>query len=56
MEFFFEEFGAAVGVYEVFGGVAVGGDAQADGATLEGGAQIRDALAVGVIQRFGDAQ
>jgi len=49
VEFFLEKFGAAVGVHQVFGCVAVGGDAQADGATLEGRAQIRNALAVGVI-------
>ena len=35
VEFFFEEFSAAVGVDEVFGGVAVSGDAKADGAALE---------------------
>ena len=35
VEFFFEEFSAAVGVDEVFGGVAVGGYPQTDGAALE---------------------
>ena len=35
VEFFFEEFGAAVGVDQVFGGIAVGGDAQTYGAALK---------------------
>jgi hypothetical protein len=35
VEFFLKEFSAAVGVYQVFGGIAVGSDAEADSTTLE---------------------
>ena len=56
VEFLLEEFGAAVGVDQIFGGVAVGGDAKADGPALKRGAQVCDALAVRMIVSFGYAQ
>ena len=56
MELLFEKFGAAIGVAQVFGGVALRGYLKSDGATLERCAQIRDALAVGVIECFRNAK
>ena len=56
VEFAFEEGGAAFGVADVFGGVSAGAELDGDGAALEGGAEILDALAVGMIEAFGDAQ
>ena len=56
VEFAFEEGGAAFGVADVFGGVAAGAELDGYGATLEGGAEILDALAVRVIETFGDAE
>jgi hypothetical protein len=38
VKFFLEKLGAAVGVNQVFGGIAVGGDAKTDGAALKRGA------------------
>jgi hypothetical protein len=56
VEFAFEEAGAAFGVADVFGGIAPGAELDGDGAALKGGAEILDALAVGVIETFGDAE
>ena len=56
VEFLFEEVGAAGGVAEVFGGVAAGFDLEAYGAALEGGVDVVDALAMRVIESFGDAK
>ena len=56
VKFFLEEFGAAVGVDQVFSGVAASGDAKADGATLKRRAKIRNALAMRMIERLGYAQ
>jgi hypothetical protein len=55
MEFFFEEAGAALGVAEIFGYVAVSLHLKSDGASLEGGVQAENSLAVGMVQPFGDA-
>jgi hypothetical protein len=56
VEFAFEEVGAALGVADVFGGVAAGAELDGDGTALERGAEVLDALAVGVIEAFGDAE
>jgi hypothetical protein len=56
VEFAFEEGGAALGVTNVFGGVAAGAELDGYGAALERGAEILDALAMGVIEAFGDAE
>jgi len=56
VEFAFEEGGAAFGVADVFGGVAAYAELDCDGAALEGGLEILDALAMGVIEAFGDAE
>ena len=56
VEFALEEIGAAFGVADIFGGVAAGAELDGYGATLEGGAEILDSLAVGVIEAFGDAE
>src|SRR5580693_5454416 len=55
VEFALEEGGAALGVADVFGGVATDAELDGDGAALERGVQILDALAVGVIEAFGEA-
>jgi hypothetical protein len=56
VEFALEEGGAALGVADVFGGVATDAELDGYGAALKGGAEILDALAVGVIEAFGDAE
>ena len=56
VEVLFEEIGAAVGVAQILGGISTGFYLQAHGAALEGRLNTGDALAVGVIQAFGDAQ
>lgn len=56
VEFAFEEGGAAFGVANVFGGVAADAELDGYGAALEGGAKILDALAVGVVEAFSDAE
>jgi len=56
VKFFFEEIGAAVGVAQILGGISAGFYLQAHGAALEAGLNIGDALAVRVIEAFGDAQ
>ena len=56
VEFAFEEGGAAFGVADVFGGVAAGAELDGYGAALEGGAEILDSLAMGVIEAFGDTE
>ncbi len=55
VEFFFEEVRTAFGIAEVFGDVAAGVDFKSDGATLEGSAHALDALAMRVIETFGNA-
>jgi hypothetical protein len=56
VEFAFEEGGTAFGVAYVLDGVAASAKLDGDGAALEGGAEILYALAVGVIETFGDAE
>jgi len=56
VEFAFEEGGAALGVADVFGGVATDAKLDGYGAALEGSAEILDALAMGVVEAFGDAE
>jgi hypothetical protein len=56
VEFAFEEGGAAFGVADVFGGVTADAELDGDGAALEGSAEILNALAVGVIEAFGDTE
>ena len=56
VEFAFEEGGTAFGVADVLGGVATDAELDGDGAALEGGAEILDALAVRVIEALGDAE
>jgi hypothetical protein len=56
VEFAFEEVGAAFGVADVFGGVATGAELDGYGAALERGAEVLDALAVGMIEALGDAE
>jgi len=56
VEFALEEGGAALGVADVFGGIAADAELDGDGAALEGGAEILDALAVRVVEAFGDAE
>jgi len=56
VEFAFEERGAAFGVADVFGGVAAGAELDGDCSALEGGLEILNALAVRVIETFGDAE
>jgi len=56
VEFAFEEGGAALGVADVFGDVAADTELDGYGAALEGGAEVLNALAVGVIEAFGDAE
>ena len=55
VKFFFEELGAAVGIAQVFGGVAASADLNADGAALKGSIDTGDPLTMGVVKRFGDA-
>lgn len=56
VKFFFEKFGAAIGVYQVFSSVTTSGDAQADGSALKRCAKIGHTLSMGMVKRFGDAQ
>lgn len=56
MKFLFEKFGAAVGVEQIFRGIAASGDLQADGAVLKCGANLHDALAMRMVKRFGNSQ
>ena len=56
VEFAFEESGAALGVADVFGGVAADAKLDGYGAALEGGAEILDALTMGVVEAFGDTE
>jgi len=56
VEFAFEEGGAAFGVTNVFGGVAADAELDGDCAALEGGLEVLNALAVGVIEAFGDTE
>src|SRR5450432_1310387 len=55
VELFFEEFGAALGVAKVFGYVVTGIYFYGNGVFLKRRMEAMDALAVGVIQTFGDA-
>jgi len=54
VEFPFEEGGAALGVAEVFRGIAACLDVKGDSAALEGSADAEDALAMGVVEAFSD--
>ena len=56
MKFFFEEIGAAASVAQIFCGISTGFYLQTHGAALEGGLNVGDALAVRVIEAFGDAK
>ena len=56
VEFALEEGGTAFGVADVFGGVAADAELNGHGAALKGGAEVLNALAVGVIEAFGDAE
>ena len=56
MKFLLEQFGAAIGIAQIFGGVALRGYLQADSATLERRAQIGNALPMGVIERLRNAE
>jgi len=56
VEFALEEIGATLGVADVFRGVAAGADLQCYRAALKGGVEILDALAMGVVEAFGDAE
>ena len=56
VKFFFEEIGAAIGVAQILGGISPGFNLETDGAALERGLNTSDALAVGVVEAFGDAQ
>ena len=56
VEFLFKEVGAALRVAQVFRGVAAGVNLQRDAAALERRANILNALAMRVVQPFGDAQ
>jgi len=55
VEFFFEEVGTAFGIAEILGDITAGFDLEGDGAALESGMEAEDALAVGVVEAFGDA-
>jgi len=56
VEFALEEIRAAFGVADVFGGVAAGAELDGYGAALEGGAEILDSLAMGVVESLGNAE
>src|SRR3981189_3938573 len=56
MEFALEEIRAAFGVTDVFGGVGAGAELDGYGAALEGGAEILDSLAMGVVESLGNAE
>ena len=45
-----------VGIAQIFGGVAAGDYLEADGAPLERRTQLRSALAMRMVEAFGDAQ
>ena len=55
VEFFFKKVGAAFGVSQVLSGVAVRLDLKGNGSAVKGSVQRLDALAVRVIEAFGDA-
>jgi hypothetical protein len=56
VEFAFEEGGAAFCVANVFGGVAADAELDGNGTALKRGAEVLNALAVGMIEAFGDAE
>ena len=56
VKFLFKQFSAAICVANIFGGVAAGPEMEADGAALEFCANLRDALAVRMIEAFGDTE
>ena len=56
MELFFEQVRATAGIAEIFCGIAAGVYLQADGAPLEGCMNVGNALAVRVIESFGDTE
>ena len=55
MKFVLKEFSAASRVANIFGGVAVRPEMEADGAALKFRTEMRDALAVRMIEALGDA-
>ena len=56
MKFVLKEFSAASRVANIFGGVAVRPEMEADGAALKFRTEMRDALAVRMIEAFGDTE
>ena len=56
VKFLFKQFGAAICVANIFGGVAARPEMEADGAALEFGANLRDALAVGMVEALSDTE
>ena len=56
MKFVFKEFGTAIRIADIFGGVAARGNLQADSASLEFCINCPDTLAMRVIQSFCNAQ
>ena len=54
VEFLLEKVGAALGVAEIFSDIATGFHLKCDGATLKGGAQAENTLAVGMIKSLSD--
>jgi hypothetical protein len=55
VKLFFEKFRASVCVQQVFRGIATGKDLEPHGITLKGCAELRDSLAMRMIQRLGDS-
>jgi hypothetical protein len=55
VEFFFEKVGAAFGITQIFGYVAASVDLDGNAGTLERSAQAENALAMRMIEAFGDA-
>ena len=56
MKFFFKEFRTAIGVAQIFRGIAARADLHAHRAALERGVEIRHALPMRMIQSFRDAK
>jgi len=56
VKFLFEELGAAVRVEQIFCSISPRSDLQAYGSVLKRAANLHDALAMGMIQRFGNSQ
>ena len=56
VKFFLEKIGAAIGIAQIFRGIATRFYLQADGATLKRSVNVGDALAMRMIEPFGNAQ